>query len=190
MNEMDEEKILARLYVNLKGAKKKQDNWIDIAEDCKRLNDYYGSAKKVAEKIGVSYELIRALLKIPTLPEEVKGLIKEDKILFDVGQRIARIKGRERQVEVAKLIAELPSHDARDIVQYAKKYPDEPLDGFRKRVLEGKDKVEKVHLAIIPLRADIYSLLKIESEKRNVSPEKFILSILDDWMKVKTEVAK
>lgn len=182
MNEIEEEKILARLYLNLKGAKRKQDNWFDIAQDCKQLRDYYGSAKKVADKIGVSYELIRALLKLPTLPEEVKVLIKDNKILFDVAQRIARINGKKRQAEVARAVAGLPAHDARDIIQYAKKYPNESLDNFKKRVTEGKDKKEKVHLAIIPLKEEIYSLLKAEGEKRKVSPEKFILALLNDWM--------
>ena len=46
--------------------------------------------RKVAEKLGVSYELIRSILKLSTLPEEVKGLMKDGKILYDVGQRISR----------------------------------------------------------------------------------------------------
>lgn len=183
MNEIDEEKTFTRLYTNLRGAKKKQDNWVDIAQDCKQLRDYYGSARKVAEKLGVSYELIRSILKLSTLPEEVKGLMKDGKILYDVGQRISRISDKEKQVEVAKIVAELPAHDARDIVQYAKKYPKEPLDSFRKRVVEGKDKVEKVHLSIIPLREEIYSYLKTESQRKNISPEKLILLIVEGWMK-------
>ena len=182
MNEIDEEKILARLYLNLRGAKKKQDNWFDIAQDCKRLRDYYGSAKKVAEKVGVSYELIRALLKLPTLPDEVKELIKDDKILFDVAQRIARINRKERQVEVARAIVGLSAHDARDLIQYAKKYPNEPLGDFKKRVTEGKNRTEKVHLAIIPLKEKIYGILKTEGRKRNVSAEKFILQIVNQWI--------
>ncbi len=183
MNEIDEEKMLARLYLNLKGAKKKQDNWFDIAQDCKQLRDYYGSAKKVADKIGVSYELIRALLKLTALPDEVKELIKDDKILFDVAQRIARINGNERRVEVARAVVGLSAHDARDLIQYAKKYPKEPLDNFKKRVTEGKDRIEKVNLAIIPLKEEIYSYLKAEGQKNNVSPEKLILLILDEWIK-------
>ena len=191
MNEIDEEKILARLYLNLKGAKKKQDNWFDIAQDCRQLRDYYGSAKKVADKIGVSYELIRSLLKLPTLPEEAKELIKHDKILFDVAQRIARINGKERQAEVARAVVGLSAHDARDLIQYAKKYPKEPLDDFRKRVTEGKDKIEKVHLAIIPLKEKIYSLLKTEGQRRKVSPERLILLILDEWIRTsKQEIIK
>ena len=125
------------------------------------------------------------------IPTVYLVLIKDDKILFDVAQRIARINGKERQVEVARAVAGLPAHDARDILQYAKKYPKEPLDGFRKRVTEGKDKVEKLHLAIIPLKAEIYSLLKTEGQRKKVSPEKLILLILDEWIRTsKQEIIK
>ena len=182
MNEADEEKMLANLYLNLKGGKTKQDNWFNIAQDCKQLTEYYGSAKKVAEKIGVSYEIVRALLKLPTLPEEVQELIRNDKILFDVAQRIARIRGKERQVEVARAIVGLSAHDARDLIQYAKKYPKDPLGDFKKRVTEGKDKIEKIHLAIVPLKEKTYNLLKIEGQKRNISADKFILQIVNQWI--------
>jgi hypothetical protein len=182
MNEVDEEKTLARLFLNLKGAKIKQDNWVDIAKDCKQMRDYYGSAKKLAEKLGVSYELIRSVLKLATLPEEVKLLMKEGKILYDVGQRISRISDRDRQVEVARIVAGLPSHDARDIIQFAKKYPKDPLDSFKKRVIEGKDRVEKLQLTIVPLKDDVYIFLKNESRKRSISTEKLISLIIDEWI--------
>ena len=105
------------------------------------------------------------------------------KFCMTLGNEFLGIPDKEKQVEVAKIVAELPAHDARDIVQYAKKYPKEPLDSFRKRVVEGKDKVEKVHLSIIPLREEIYSYLKTESQRKNISPEKLILLIVEGWMK-------
>jgi len=187
VTEFNEEELLASLYLNLKGPKKKHGNWMDIAEDCKKLKEYYGSAKKVADRIGVSYELIRALLTLLTLPEEVQTLIRDDKILFDVGQRIARIKGKERQIEVAKTIARLPAHDARDILQYAKKYPEAQLGDFKTRVTQGKDSIEKVHIALVPLREDIYETLKMEGQQKKLSVEKTILLILKQWVDLRNK---
>jgi hypothetical protein len=152
MKEIDEEQILARLYLNLKGSKKKQDDWIKIAQECKRLTDFYGSIRKTADRLSVSYELIRSILKLLTLPDEVKNLIKENQILFDAGQRISRIREKERQIEAARAIAGLPAHSAREILQYAKKHPQAPLKDFRKRVISGGDKVERIHVVIIPLK--------------------------------------
>jgi hypothetical protein len=182
MDPENEEKILARLYLNLKGPKKKQNNWMEIAQDCMQLSEYYGSAKKTADRLAVSYELVRSILKLSTLPEEVKALIRDNKILFDAGQRIARINNKNRQIEAAKAIAGLPAHTAREILQYAKKFPDAPLDDFRKRVVEGKDKIEKINLIIIPLGEDDYKFLKTKSQNERCSPEKLVQSILAEWI--------
>jgi hypothetical protein len=183
MNEINEEEILATLYLNLKGPKKKRNNWIEIAYKCKQLADYYGSAKKVAEKLGVHYEIIRSAIKLLTLPEEIRQLIERNEILFDVGQRIARIKNKEVQIKVARAVIGMSNHDAREVIQYAKKYPDAPLDDFKNRVMHSKDKVEKVNLVIVPMKEEMFELLKEIGKKDKLSPEKVILNIVSQWMK-------
>ena len=182
MKEFDEEKILASLFLNLKGPKKKRDNWIEIANNCKQLVDYYGSMREVAEKLGVNYEIIRSILKLLTLPEEVKSLVKNNEILFDVGQRIARINDRETQTKVAKAVVGLPSHDAREVIQYAKKNPDADLEDFKRRVIKSKNRMEKVHLTIIPLKEETYSFLKNIGAKDGLSPEKLIQRVVNQWI--------
>jgi len=182
MKEINEEEILANLYLNLKGPKKKKDNWITIAHNCKQLTDYYGSAKKVAEKMGVHYEIIRSILKLLTLPQEVQQLIKNDEILFDVGQRIARINDKETQIKVAKAVVGLSNHDAREVIQYAIKYPEAPIEDFKKRVIDSKNKIEKINLVIIPLKVETYELLKKIGEKDKLSPEKLLLKIVNQWI--------
>ena len=49
MNEAEENKHLAVLFTNYQG--KRVDNWIEIANSCKKLSDFYGSHQKLAEKI-------------------------------------------------------------------------------------------------------------------------------------------
>jgi len=182
MKKINEEKILANLYLNLKGKKKKKDNWIEIAYNCKQLTDHYGSAKEVAEKLGVHYEIIRSILKLLTLPEEVKQLIRSNEILFDVGQRIARMKNEETQIKVARVVVGLSNHDAREVIQYAKKYPNASLEDFKKRVIDSKNKIEKINLAIIPFKEETYNLLKEIGEMDKLSPEKLILKIVNQWL--------
>lgn len=182
MKDFNEDKILAKLYLNLKGPKKKKDNWIEIARMCKLLTDHYGSVKEVANKLGVHYEIIRSILKLLTLPEEVKELIENNLILFDVGQRIARIKDKETQTKVAKAVVGLSNYDAREVIQYAKKFPQASIKDFKKRILNSKNKSEKINLAIIPLKEEIYTLLKEYSQKENISPEKLILRIVNQWI--------
>jgi hypothetical protein len=183
MKEFDEEKILANLFLNLKGPKKKRDNWIEIANNCKQLVDYYGSMSETAKKLGVNYEIVRSVLKLLTLPEEVKSLVRSNKILFDVGQRIARINDRETQIEVAKAVVGLTSHDARELIQYAKNNPNADLEDFKRRVITSKNRKEKLHLTIIPLKEETYSFLKKIGAKEQLSPEKLIQNVINQWIK-------
>jgi len=178
--------LLATLFVNLKGDKKKKEDWISIANKCAELVKKK-SHKKLANELGVSPELIRAILSLLELPKEVQHLIKEGKILFDAAQRINTIdrdkekKQRgKRQIEVARAIAGLTSHEQREIIQYAKKYPNSTLSNFKKRVtLEVP--TEKIHVAIIPLNEELFRSLQSESVKNKISLEKAILNIIEEW---------
>jgi hypothetical protein len=77
----------------------------------------------------------------------------------------------------------MSNHDAREVIQYAKKYPDAPLDDFKNRVMHSKDKVEKVNLVIVPMKEEMFELLKEIGKKDKLSPEKVILNIVSQWMK-------
>lgn len=180
--------LLATLFVNLKGDKKKKEDWISLAIKCAELAKKK-SHKELANELGVSPELIRAILSLLELPKEVQYLIKEKKILFDAAQRINTInRGKEkkqrekRQIEVARAIAGLTSHEQREIIQYAKKNPNSTLSNFKKRVtLEVP--TEKIHVAIIPLNEELFRSLQSESVRKKISLEKIILEIIDKWRK-------
>jgi len=183
MQELNEEKKLAILYTNLKGRKKKIHDWIYIAEICKELKDDYGSIKKVSENSGVSYEEIRSILKLLELSKEVQQLIKEGKILQDAAQRITRIDGEKNQIKVANAIIGLNAHDQREIIQYAKRYPEASLEEYRKRLIDSKGELEKIHVMIIPLREETYYKLKKLSNDRKTSPEKLIIGMVNQQIK-------
>src|SRR6267378_388415 len=91
MDRKAEDKLLAELFLSLKGSKKKREDWISIAKKCKRLVDHYRSYGVAAQKLGVSSELIRSAVLLLSLPKEVQVLVKDGKILFDAAQRLARI---------------------------------------------------------------------------------------------------
>jgi hypothetical protein len=186
MKKFNEEKALANLYLNLKGRKQKKDDWVTIATDLKRLSDFYQSPTRTAEKLGVSYELVRSILTILNLPKEVQLLIKQGKILYDAAQRLTRIANSKRQIEVANAIAGVRSHTARDIIQFAKSNPDAPLDDFRKRVTAPKGDKETIHLTVLPIRRESYSLLQKHSRQNGISTQKLILRIIDEWSQRKS----
>jgi len=88
-----EDVLLASLFNNLKGSKKKREDWINIAEQCKKILDESDDNRKIAaKKLGVSPELIRSIVSLLDLPVDVQDLIKKGRILFDAAQRINSIK--------------------------------------------------------------------------------------------------
>jgi len=186
----NENKLLANLFLNLKGSKKKREDWISIAKKCKKIVTDSKDRKEAAQKLGVSTELIRAILNLLELPDEVQQLIKEGKILFDAAQRINTIKlndtkkEQEKRIEVAKTISGLSSHEQREIIQYAKKFPNSSLKDFTKRVSKHRE-VRQIHVVVLPLENDVYYVLQNQAKRKKISLEKIILEIIEEWEKRK-----
>ena len=181
MSRLNEEKLLAILFINLKGAKNKSSNWIEIAETAQKLSDHYGSPRKLADKIGVSYELMRTILRLLRLPQEVQQLIRDGKILYDAAQRIERISDPRRQLEIARASVGLTSHQTRDLIQYGKKYPDSDIMEYRSRILGSIGQKERINVIVLPLRQELYALLKKYSKERAISIERLALQVVSDW---------
>jgi len=177
-----EEQLLADLYHNLKGSKTKHENWIEIAEKSQKLVQQYGSIRVTSEKLGVSYQLVRSIVRLLKLPEEVQKLVKEKKILYDAAYRILTIEDPQNQVKVARAIAGLPSHKQREIIQYAKRYSDSGLSDYIARVTRPKPKPEKIHIAVIPLREEMYKSLQETSKMQKISVQKLILNVVEQWL--------
>ncbi|AJM92204.1 hypothetical protein [Nitrosopumilus piranensis] len=176
----NEDDVFARLYINLKGKKRKDEDWISIAKDCQKLEKKYNSQKILADKLGVSYQLIRSILSLLSLPKGIREKIQKGDILFDAAQRLNTIEDKKKQAEVAEIISGLPSHKQREIILHAKRFNDSDLSKFKKRVLK-KTKTEKVHVAIIPLNEDLQLKLKKESKKNKSTLQQTILNILENW---------
>ncbi len=175
MKRIQEEKLIAELFLNIKNRRKKS-NPLRIAEICKILSEKYGSPKKLAEKLDVSYETIRSFLKLLELPEPVQQLIKNGKIGFDVGQRIARIPSPKKQIEVAKSVIGLNAHDAREVIQYIIRQPNASPQSVKKRLLRHKKK--NYTILLLPLEEELYEKLKEKSKSKNISVESLILELI------------
>jgi len=186
-----EEALLAELYANLKGAKKKHHDWIKIAKMCRTLSNHYGSVKTTAEKLGVSYQLVRSIISLLTLPKEAQQLVRENKILYDAAQRILTIRNASKEIqdarrlEVAKAVAGLPSHKQREIIQFARQNPESSVLEYKERTTRPKHPTEKIFVAVVPLRSPMYRSLHDISRAKNMSVEKLILEIVNQWLEEK-----
>ena len=181
MKSDEEDSLLADLYLDLKGAKSKRDDWIEIAKKCQKLSNHYKSTRIAAQKLGVSYSLLRTIIKLLELPQEVQRLVKARRILYDAAQRLLTLQDSKQQIEVANVIVDLPSHKQRELIQYAKGHPKGNLQSVIGRVNKPKPEAEKIRVAVIPLREDTYNSLHAFGAKRKISVEKVILGIIDEW---------
>ena len=175
-----EEEDLAHLFLTLKGNKKKREDWVRIAKQCDEVVKKSNSIREAAKKLNISYELLRATLSILKLPDEVQKLVKNGDILSDAAQRINRIKDPRRQKEAAKIIAGLKSHEQREIIQYAKKFPKAKLTDFKKRIIKSRD-VEKLHVVIIPLEERTFNAVNMARKKQKITLEKALVNIIEQW---------
>lgn len=184
MKGFNEEELIATLYANFNGKRKKINDWIYIAEKVQQLSKFYGSYQELANKLGVSNELIRETLKLLELPEEVKQLVKEDKLKHEVAWRITGVKSKQDQIKIAKAVIGLDTHQARTLVRLFRNNPSIDLTASSERFKKSKQTIEKINLAIIPIKHSDYYDLKIEASKHGLNTEKYISEvIIPSWLK-------
>lgn len=184
---VQEDTLLANLFLNLKGSKIKKDDWITIAKKCDDVLKKSKDRQEAARKLGVSQELIRSIVSLLKLPPEVQELIRNDQILFDAAQRLNTIKLKDdkaeksKQIEVARAIAGLPSHKQREIIQFAKRFPNSSLKDYTKRVTRPRE-VRNLHVIVLTMEEDIYKNLQKIAKQKRLSVEKSVLEIIDEWL--------
>ena len=179
-NDLSDAQLLARIYLNLKGAKKKRDEWITIARLVEELVARKESLPVAAKTMDVSVELTKSILSLLTLPDEIMRSIASGEIGFDVGQRLARVRSRQRQKRIAAAIKGLSSHDARQVILFSKQNPLSEPHAFALRVSQSKQQREKVHLVVLPIRDGLYRGLDELARKRKIPVSQLLLSVVRD----------
>ena len=177
MNESEENKYLAILYNNLQG--KRVDDWIEIAQVCKKLSDFYGSHQKLAEKVGRTREDIRSTIKLLDLPKEVQKMVKDDKLHKDVAWRIVSVPKTENQIKIAKAVEGMNVHDARELVYYFTRDQTISLDDYKNKIKHAKNKVENLALLVIPIDKEKFAKFNHIAKNKSKTPQKLVLELVD-----------
>jgi hypothetical protein len=100
--------------------KNRKLNPLEVAEKIQIAKDGIGSLPKVAERIGLSYEMLRQIFSVRKCSEQVKELVREGKLeSYDILHRISKLP-IPNQITVAKAViaGELNSEDVRAIVSF------------------------------------------------------------------------
>lgn len=115
---------LAALIVSTK-RKNRRLNPLQVAEKIQVARDGIGSLAQVAERIGLSYEMLRQIFSVQRCSEGVKKLVREGKLdSYDILYRLSKLSALEQLVVARAVIKEeLNSEDVRAIVTFKKDFP-------------------------------------------------------------------
>lgn len=188
---MDEKRASTIILLETKGGKRKK-NPLELAEACNFFVERFQSHNKASEYIknryrySISDRMLRKLTSLLRLPEEVQQLLLMGDMGIDVAAQLSESKlDDETKVKVCKVVAGMLAHDAREVIQYATKFPNAIIEEYKSRVLAAKPKTEEMFVAIIPLNEEDYQKLKKESKKQKISLHMLCGNIIHEWLKTK-----
>jgi hypothetical protein len=169
-----EDRAFAELFLDLKGRKKKRLDWIALATRLKFLADRHQSLDELAEKLGVSVHLVRSIIKLLDLPGEVKSMIQRGDILYDAAYRLHTLRDSKRQVAVAQAMVGLPSHKQREMIHYAKTFPDRNLSTFRTRLTAPISPPKRLDAVVVVFDRETFVQLRDHSKKLGVPIQEIV----------------
>lgn len=187
MNKLDENRALAIVFANTK-RKKRKENLYTIAKAFDYLVKSYGSQKAVANKVGLSTEMIRQFLSVLKLPYEVQMLFSNRQIdSVDVAKELHALKEPTKQIIAAKAILDNLSKDVRDIKRLVKE-TNTKIEEAKKIVLDAKP--NGLHIFVIDFDNEAYQAIIKYSRTLKVKPAELLREIIIDWLRQKANINK
>lgn len=182
MKKLDEESALAIIFANIR-RKKRNENLITVAKAFESLVKLYGSRNAVADVVGLSTEMVREFLAVLKLPKEVRDLFESRKIdSLDIGRELNVLGNKRKQLEVAKMIADLQTKDTKDIRDIKKliRRARLPVAASKRMVLESKPK--RLHVFMIDFDEDTYKSLIKQAKNTKIKPTQLVKEIISNWL--------
>lgn len=187
MKMLDEETALSILFANTRRKKRRVD-LITLAQSCKYLVDLYGSKKDVAEKVGLSTEMIRELMLPLKLPGEIRKLISSRKIdSIDTVREISALKEPSKQIAAANEFINTSTKDVRDIKRLINKAR-LPAEKAKEIILEAKPK--DLHIFVMDFDEEMYRSLLEHAKRKKIEPAELVKEIVSNWLKSENTLNK
>jgi len=184
MKELDEETALSVLFSNTK-RKKRSTDLLTIAKSCQFLVKLYGSQQAVADRVGISAEMIREFLTTLKLPLEVQKLVSERKIdRVDVVREISTLKDTAKQIAAAEALIHTASKEIRDVKRLVKEAGVSVQDA--KRVIS-EAKPQGLHIFVVDFTDETYREIAVQAKGLKTTPAELIREIVTDWLRQKTK---
>ncbi len=180
MKGLNEETALAIVFANTK-RKKRKENLLTVAKAFEYLVKLHGSQKAVAEKVGLSTEMIREFLTTLKLPEEIQKLVSDRRIdSIDTIREISALKEPSKQIAATEAFINSLSKDVRDIKRLVKDANVSVKDA-KKVVLEAKPK--GLHIFVMDFDDEMYRAIIKHARTLKIKPAELVKGIVKDWSK-------
>jgi len=187
MRKLNEETALAIVFANTK-RKKRPDDLLTVANAFDYLVRLYGSQKVVAEKVGLSTEMVREFLTTLKLPEEIQKLVSDRRIdSIDIIREISSLKEPSKQIAATEAFINSLSKDVRDIKRLVKD-ANASIKDAKKVVLEAKPK--GIHIFVMDFDEEMYRTIIKQARVLKIKPAELVKGIVSEWLKQKQKKTK
>jgi len=187
MKKLDEDSALAIVFANIR-RKKRSNDLVTIAKSFEYLVNLYGSPKDVADKVGLSMEMIRQFLAVLKLPKEIQKIFSKRQIdSVDAAKELVALRDPTQQVLVAEELIKSLSKDTRDIKRLVK--------GANVTIVEAKKTVfdakpEGLHIFVMDFDHETYQTIRRDAKTLRIKPAELVKRIVLDWLKQKVDKEK
>jgi len=175
---MSAEKATAILMANLKGAKRKPSNLLEVAKACRILIEKWG-IRKMSDYFKVSLYQLRQIDKINDLNPDAQQLVKEGKLGIETSYQLWRLDSK-RQSEAAREAVNMTAHEVRQFVYLLRKNPDASVRECKQ--LFEKTRTKRIRLLMLPLTSETYNGLQELALKSRQSIHDLALKVLEDYI--------
>jgi transcriptional regulator with XRE-family HTH domain len=185
MRRWSEARALAIGFANTR-CKKRPNDLVTVASAFRYLVNLYTSQKALADKLGVSVEMIRQFLTVLKFPENVQELFEIRQIdSVDIAKELASLGDSGQQRIAAEAIVNLASKDVRDIKRLVRS-GGFAVEKAKKAVLRAKP--EGLNIFVLDFDDDTLGNLLREAKGRKKKPADLVREIVSQWLeKVKGE---
>jgi hypothetical protein len=179
MKALDEQTALAIVFANTK-RKKRTEDLVTVAEAFDRLVRLYRSQRAVANKVGLSTEMVREFLKILSLPAEVKRLVRTRKIdRLDVAYKISVLPNPEEQIKAARQSTGLLTDDLRDVKRLMSS-AGMSAEESKKKVLESR--LRGLHVFVMDFDDEEYKQLVSHARCMRMNAAEMVKHVVIEWL--------
>lgn len=180
MSALNETQALAIVFANIK-RKSRPNDLVTVAKAFEYLYSLYGSQKAVAEKVGLSSEMVREFRQVLNLPEEVLDIVRSRQIdRVDEAYRISKIKDAGKQLKAARRAAGMLTDDIRDAERIVSRSGKSFHDA---EVAVRQSKLRGLYVFVVEVEDAEHKAIRRIARQKNVGPADLVRDVIVNWLR-------